>query len=101
MKVIYSMRSLKVARAQTFDLLEAKGLTFILIKVRFLLFGKKNFPFLSLLCDTIRGCCWMIASIIVSIRTSSIKVLLTCRLILGDRHRCDFLRALKETVNMF
>ena len=79
MNVIYFMGSLKVVGAQTFGLLEAEGLTFIPIKVRFLLFGKYTynfcFPFVSLLCDTIRGCCWVIASITVSVRWSSIKVM--------------------------
>ena len=37
------------------------------------------FPFVSLLCDTVGGCCWGIASIMVSVRRSSIKVL-RCRL---------------------
>ena len=82
MNIIYSMRSLKVAGAQTFVLLEVECLTFIPIKVRLLLFRKNNidffFPFLSLLCDTVRGCCWMIASIIVLVRRSSIKVLRYC-----------------------
>ena len=62
-----------------FGLLEAEGLTFIPIKVGFSCLGKRYiifvFPFLNLLCDMVRGCCWVIASITVSVRQSSIKVL--------------------------
>ena len=43
MNAIYSMRSLNVTGAQMFSLLEVKGLTFIPIKVRLLLFGKNIF----------------------------------------------------------
>ena len=49
MNVIYFMGSLKVVGAQTFGLLEAEGLTFIPIKVRFLLFGKYTYNFVFLL----------------------------------------------------
>ena len=67
---------------QTFGLLVAEGLTFIPIKVRLLLFGKYTynffFPFVSLLCDTVKGCCWLIALITVSVCQSSIKVLRCC-----------------------
>ena len=51
MNAIYSMRSLKVVRAQKFGLpnvglLKVEGLTFISIKERLLLFKKDdNFPF--------------------------------------------------------
>ena len=96
MNEIYFVGSLKIAGAQnvwfskrlvcqTFGLLEAEGLTFIPINVRLLLFGKYRkkhiwffFPFVSLLCDTIQECCWVIASITISVRRSSIKVLRCC-----------------------
>ena len=46
MNAIYSVKTLKVAEAQTFGLLKVEGLTFIPIKVRFHLFKKiLNFPF--------------------------------------------------------
>ena len=47
---IYFVGSLKVAGAQTFGLLEAEGLTFILIKVRLLLFGKYTYNFCFSFC---------------------------------------------------
>ena len=74
MNAIYNVRNLKVAGAQMFGLLKVEDLTFIPLKVRLLLFKDIIiFIFLSLLCDTVGESCWVIASIIVSVRRSSIK----------------------------
>ena len=51
MNAIYFVGILKVARAQTFGLLEAEGLTFIPIKVRLLLFGKYTYNFCFSFCE--------------------------------------------------
>ena len=57
MNVIYFVGSLKIAGGQTFGLpntfglLEAKGLIFIPIKVRLLLFGKYTYNFCFSFCE--------------------------------------------------